>query len=46
MQDETPPTYEVEELSIEEAVVLLATEREKHEAIFTQTSERLLRLCA
>ena len=41
------PTYEVEELSLEQAVLLLATEEEKQQTIYTETSTRLLEeLCA
>jgi hypothetical protein len=44
MNDELP-VYDVEELSLEQAVVLLASEEEKYRADYRQTSERLLKLC-
>jgi len=40
------PTYEVQEVSLEEAILLMATDEEKFETIYTETSERLLKLCA
>lgn len=47
MQETPPPIYEVEELSIEEAVLLLATEEEKQQTVYTKTSARLLHeMCA
>jgi len=36
------PNYDVEELTLEQAVLLLATEEEKRSTDFTKTSERLL----
>jgi hypothetical protein len=36
------PQYEVEELTIEQVVLLLATEEEKHTTDYSQTSERLI----
>ena len=46
MADMELPTYDVQEVSLEEAILLLATEEEKFETIYTETSERLLRMCA
>ena len=40
------PTYEVEELSFEEAVLLMASEEEKDSTDYRKSSERLLQLCA
>jgi len=40
------PTYDVQEVTLEEAILLLATEEEKFETIYTETSERLLKMCA
>ena len=40
------PIYDVQEVSLEEAILLLATEEEKFETIYTETSERLLKMCA
>lgn len=36
------PMYEVEELSLEEAVLLLATDEEKQSTDYRKTSEQLL----
>ena len=36
------PDYEVEELSLEQAILLLATEEEKRTTDYRKTSERLL----
>lgn len=41
MQEELPK-YEVEELTFEQAVLLLATEEEKHNTDYTKASERLI----
>lgn len=46
MQDETIPLYEVEELSLEEAILALASEQEKQQTIYTRASERLMQLVA
>ena len=46
MNDVELPTYDVEEVTLEEAILMLATEEEKQEAIYTQTSERVLQMCA
>lgn len=43
MNDELP-TYEVEELSLEQAVVMLASDEEKYRTDYRQTSEWLLKL--
>lgn len=39
---ETLPEYEVEELTLEQAILLLATEEEKRTTDYRKTSERLL----
>lgn len=39
---EHPPEYEVEELTFEQAVLLLATEEEKHNTDYSRASERLI----
>ena len=39
---EEVPKYEVEELTIEQAVLLLATEEEKNMTDYSKTSERLI----
>lgn len=46
MQDDTIPLYEVEELTLEEALLALASEQEKQQTVYTQASERLLQLVA
>ena len=46
MKDKNLPTYDVEELSFEEAVLLLSSEQERYDAIFTKTSEKLMELIA
>lgn len=40
------PVYEVKEVSLEQAILLLATEREKEQTIYTESAERLLQLSA
>ena len=40
------PLYEVEELSLEQAILMIASEKEKEQAIYQESAERLLRLCA
>jgi hypothetical protein len=40
------PTYDVEEVSLEEAILMLATEQEKFETVYTETSERIMKMCA
>jgi len=42
MNEEELPLYEVEELSLEDAILLIATEQERQQADFRQSSERLL----
>ncbi len=44
MNEEELPLYEVEELSLEDAILLMATEQEKYQADFTRSSERLLQM--
>jgi len=46
MKEKNPPTYDVQELSFEEAVLLLSSEQERYDAIFTKTSEKLMELIA
>lgn len=46
MFEQTIPVYEVEELSLEEAVLALSSEQERYEADYSKSSERLLELCA
>lgn len=40
------PVYEVEELSLEQAMLLVATEHEKEKTIYKESAEILLQLCA
>ena len=40
------PTYDVEEVTLEEAILMMATDQENFEAIYTQTSESVLEMCA
>ena len=44
--DETIPNYEVEEISLEEAVLLLATEEEKNKTDYSKTSARIVECLA
>lgn len=46
MYDEHIPVYEVEELTLEEAILALATEHEKQQTVYAQASERLMQLVA
>ena len=40
------PVYDVEELSLEQAILMMASEEEKEQTIYSQTAERILKLCA
>jgi len=44
--NETIPKYEVEELSLEQAVLLLATEDEKNKTDYSMTSARVVEYLA
>lgn len=46
MNEETVPLYEVEELTVSEAILLMASEQEKYQADFQASSDRLLQLVA
>lgn len=46
MNDIELPVYDVEEVTLEEAILMLATDEEKFEAVYTETSERILKMCA
>ena len=46
MNEESLPLIEVEELSLEEAILALASEQEKFHTNYTASSERILQLCA
>ncbi|MBE9532640.1 MAG: hypothetical protein IMF04_00835 [Proteobacteria bacterium] len=42
----TLPVYEVAELSLEQAILLMASEQEKERTIYKESAERMLKLCA
>ncbi|MGD8782811.1 MAG: hypothetical protein PVG75_00155 [Thioalkalispiraceae bacterium] len=44
--NETLPMYDVEEISLEEAVLLLATEEEKQRTDYSKTSARVVEYLA
>ena len=46
MTESDIPVYEVEELTLEEAILAIASEQEKQQTIFTESSERLLQWVA
>lgn len=46
MNEEQIPLYEVEELSLEDAILLMATEQEKFHTDYSATSERILSFVA
>ncbi|MGW8229122.1 MAG: hypothetical protein ACWGOW_09480 [Gammaproteobacteria bacterium] len=46
MTEENPPLYEIEELSLEDAILLMATEQEKYQTDYSVTSMRLMQLLA
>ncbi len=46
MTEETIPVYDVEELSLEEALLALASEQEKDQTVYSQASERLMQVVA
>jgi hypothetical protein len=40
------PVYEVQEVSLEQAILMLASEQEKEQTIYKESAERMLQLCA
>lgn len=40
------PVYEVKEVSLEQAILLIASEQEKEQTIYRESAERMLQLCA
>ena len=40
------PVYEVQEVSLEQAILLIASEQEKEQTIYRESAERMLQLCA
>lgn len=42
----TLPIYEVTEVSLKQAILLIASEQEKENTIYKESAERMLKLCA
>ena len=42
----TIPVYEVTEVSLEQAILLIASEQEKEKTIYKESAERMLKLVA
>jgi len=40
------PVYEVKEVSLEQAILLIASEQEKEQTVYKESAERMLKLCA
>ncbi|MCK4864915.1 MAG: hypothetical protein KAT06_05765 [Gammaproteobacteria bacterium] len=40
------PVYEVKEVSLEQAILLIASEQEKEQTTYRESAERMLKLCA
>ncbi|MCW8900596.1 MAG: hypothetical protein OQK95_08010 [Gammaproteobacteria bacterium] len=40
------PVYEVQEVSLEQAILLIASEQEKEKTVYRESAERMLKLCA
>lgn len=40
------PVYEVQEISLEQAILLIASEREKEKTTYKESAKRILQLCA
>ena len=40
------PVYEVKEISLEQAILLIASEHEKDKTIYRESAKRMLQLCA
>ncbi|MFK5915417.1 MAG: hypothetical protein QM484_13680 [Woeseiaceae bacterium] len=40
------PVYEVQEVSLEQAILMIASEQEKERTIYRESAERMLKLCA
>lgn len=40
------PVYEVQEVSLEQAILLIASEQEKEQTTYRVSAERMLKLCA
>ena len=39
------PVYEVKEVSLEQAILLIVSEQEKEQTVYRESAERLLQLC-
>jgi len=40
------PVYEVVEISLEQAILLIASEQEKEKSVYKESAKRMLQLCA
>jgi len=40
------PVYDVQEVSLEQAILMLASEQEKEQTVYKESAERMLQLCA
>ena len=40
------PVYDVKEVSLEQAILLIASEQEKEQTVYKESAERMLQLCA
>ena len=45
IEEKSLPLYEVEEVTLEQAILLLASENEKEQSIYRESTERMLHLC-
>ena len=45
-EQQTIPVYDVQEVSLEQAILMLASEQEKEQTIYKESAERMLQLCA
>ena len=45
-EQQNVPVYEVQEVSLEQAILMLASEQEKEQTIYKESTERMLKLCA
>lgn len=40
------PVYEVVEISLEQAILLIASKQEKEKSVYKESAKRMLQLCA
>jgi len=40
------PVYEVVEISLEQAILLIASKQEKEKSVYKESTKRMLQLCA